>query len=31
MLKVVMTKGRKLKKNGGGDLEIHKQNVVASY
>jgi len=29
MLKVVMTKGRKLKK-GGGDLEVHKQNVVSS-
>jgi hypothetical protein len=29
MLKVVMAKGRKLKK-GGGDLEVHKQNVVSS-
>ncbi len=27
MLKVVMARGRKLKK-GGGDLEVHKQNVV---
>ncbi len=27
MLKVVMVRGRKLK-TGGGDLEIHKQNVV---
>jgi hypothetical protein len=29
MLKVVMVKGRKLKK-GGGDLEAHKQNVTSS-
>jgi hypothetical protein len=29
MLKVVMARRRKLKK-GGGDLEIHKQNVVSS-
>jgi hypothetical protein len=29
MLEVVMAKGRKLKK-GGGDLEVHKQNVVSS-
>ncbi len=29
MLKVVMVKGRKLKK-GGGDLEVHKQNVASS-
>jgi hypothetical protein len=29
MLKVVMVRGRRLKK-GGGDLEIHKQNVVPS-
>ncbi len=30
MLKVVMARGRRLKKGGGGDLEVHKQNVVAS-
>jgi hypothetical protein len=29
MLKVVMARGRKLKK-GGGDLEAHKQNVASS-
>jgi hypothetical protein len=29
MLKVVMARGRRLKK-GGGDLEVHKQNVVPS-
>jgi hypothetical protein len=29
MLKVVMAKGRRLKK-GGGDLEVQKQNVVSS-
>ncbi len=29
MLKVVMAKGRRLKK-GGVDLEVHKQNVVSS-
>ncbi len=29
MLKVVMARGRKLKK-GGGDLEVHKQNVASS-
>jgi hypothetical protein len=29
MLKVVMVKGRRLKK-GGGDLEVHKQNVASS-
>jgi len=29
-LKVVMATGRRLKKNGGGELEINKQNVVAS-
>jgi hypothetical protein len=28
MLKVVMAKGKKLKK-GRGDLEVHKQNVVS--
>ncbi len=28
MLKVVMAKGRRLKK-GGGDMEVHKQNVVS--
>jgi len=28
MLKVVMAKGRKLKK-GGGDLEVQKQNVTS--
>jgi hypothetical protein len=29
MLKVIMARGRKLKK-GGDDLEVHKQNVVSS-
>ncbi len=29
MLKVTMVRGRRLKK-GGGDLEVHKQNVVPS-
>jgi hypothetical protein len=29
LLKVVMARGRRLKK-GGGDLEIHKQNVTPS-
>ncbi len=29
MLKVIMAKRRKLKK-GGGDLEVHKQNVILS-
>jgi len=29
MLKVVMAKGKRLKK-GRGDLEVHKQNVVSS-
>jgi len=29
MLKVVMARGRRLKKCGG-DLEVHKQNVVSS-
>jgi hypothetical protein len=29
-LKVVLAGGRKLKKSGGGELEVHKQNVVAS-
>jgi hypothetical protein len=29
MLKVVMARGRRLKK-GGGDLEVHKQNVISS-
>ncbi len=29
MLKVVMARGMRLKK-GGGDLEVHKQNVVSS-
>jgi hypothetical protein len=29
MLKVVMAKGRRLKK-GDGDLEVHKQNVASS-
>jgi hypothetical protein len=28
MLKVVMARGRKLKR-GGGDLEVNKQNVVS--
>jgi len=30
LLNVVMVRGRKLKKNGGGDLEVDKQNVVRS-
>jgi hypothetical protein len=30
MKKVVMARGRRLKKNGGGDLEVHKQNVASS-
>jgi hypothetical protein len=30
MLKVVMARIRKLKKKGGGDLEVHKQNVASS-
>jgi hypothetical protein len=29
-LKVIMARGRKLKKSGGGELEIHKQNVTTS-
>jgi hypothetical protein len=29
-LKVVMARGRRLKKSGGGELEINKQNVAAS-
>jgi hypothetical protein len=29
MLKVVMARGKRLKK-GRGDLEVHKQNVVSS-
>jgi len=29
MLKVIMARERKLKK-GGGDLKVHKQNVIAS-
>jgi hypothetical protein len=28
MLKVIMARGRRLKK-GGGDLEVHKQNVIS--
>jgi hypothetical protein len=28
MLKVIMVKGRRLKK-GGGDLELHKQNIAS--
>jgi hypothetical protein len=28
MLKVIMARGRRLKK-GGGDLEVHKQNVTS--
>jgi len=31
LLKVVTAKGRILTKSGGGDLEVNKQNVVASY
>jgi hypothetical protein len=30
-LKVVMAKGRRLEKSGGGELKINKQNVAASY
>jgi hypothetical protein len=29
MLKVIMVRGRRLRK-GGGDLEVHKQNVTSS-
>jgi hypothetical protein len=29
MLKVVMARGRRLKK-GGGDLEVHKENIISS-
>jgi hypothetical protein len=29
MLKVIIARGRRLKK-GGGDLEVHKQNVFSS-
>ncbi len=29
MLKVIMVRGRRLKK-GGGDLELHKQNIASS-
>jgi hypothetical protein len=29
-LKVIMARRRRLKKNDGGDLEVHKQNVVSS-
>jgi hypothetical protein len=29
-LKVIMARERRLKKNGGGEFEVHKQNVVAS-
>jgi len=29
-LKFVMVKGRRLRKSGGGELEVDKQNVVAS-
>jgi hypothetical protein len=28
LLKVVMARGRRLRKSGGGELEIDKQNVV---
>jgi hypothetical protein len=30
LLKVGMAKGRRLRKSGGGELEVDKQNVVAS-
>jgi hypothetical protein len=30
LLKVAMARGRRLKKSGGGELEVNKQNVVAS-
>jgi hypothetical protein len=30
LLKVVMARGRRWRKSGGGDLEVDKQNVVAS-
>jgi hypothetical protein len=26
-----MARGKRLRKNGGGDLEAHKQNVISSY
>jgi hypothetical protein len=29
-LKVVMARKRRLRKSDGGDLEVHKQNVVSS-
>jgi hypothetical protein len=29
-LKVIMARRRRLKKSDGGDLEVHKQNVVSS-
>ncbi len=30
MLKVIIARGRKLRKSGGGEVEVDKQNVVAS-
>ncbi len=30
MLKVAMAKGRRLKKTGGGELEVDKQNVAST-
>jgi hypothetical protein len=29
-LEVVMARGRRLRKSGGGELEVNKQNVIAS-
>jgi hypothetical protein len=31
MLKVVMAKGRRLKKTGGGELELDKENFASTY
>jgi hypothetical protein len=30
LLKVIIARGRKLRKSGGGEVEVDKQNVVAS-
>jgi hypothetical protein len=30
-LKVIMVRRRRLRKSDGGDLEVHKQNVISSY
>jgi hypothetical protein len=31
LLKVTMARGRRLKKSGGGEVEVDKKNVIASY